>query len=262
SANNAHYLLNDYAISYTYSGQFLLKKQKETKFWPNQTFVGFAPVNFKNQLNSLKSSDMSLGNVAQNYWFSDTFTGNVATKNNFLQVAKNHKIVQIFTHAFADSVDNEPKIYFADQALKISELNAEDQFNTQLLVLSACKTGVGKLAKGEGVLSLARGFSMLGIPATITSLWSVEDKSTYQLTELFYKYLIDGQSKDESLKNAKLEFLKLHPNSSPSDWAGMVLVGESSKMTNNNYQFLIFGGLSLAVVFGGILYFDRRRNAA
>ncbi|OYU67005.1 MAG: hypothetical protein CFE22_06880, partial [Cytophagaceae bacterium BCCC1] len=42
SANNAHYLLNDYAISYTYSGQFLLKKQKETKFWPNQTFVGFA----------------------------------------------------------------------------------------------------------------------------------------------------------------------------------------------------------------------------
>lgn len=262
SATQAHYLLNDYAISYTYSGQFLLKKQKETKFWPNQTFVGFAPVNFKNQLNSLKNSEISLVNVAKNYWFSDTFMGNVATKNNFLKEAKNRKIVQIFTHAFADSVDTEPKIYFADQALKISELNAEDQFNTQLLVLSACKTGVGKLAKGEGVLSLARGFSMLGISATITSLWSVEDKSTYQLTELFYKYLNDGQSKDETLKNAKLEFLKLHANSSPSDWAGMVLVGESSEMKNNNYQFLIFGGLSLAVVFGGILYFNRRKNAA
>ena len=262
SATSAQYLLKDYAISYTYSGQFLLKKQVETKFWPNQTFVGFAPVEFKNQLNTLKNSDITLGNVAKNYWFSDIFTGKRATKANFLQQAKDHKIVQIFTHAFADSVDTEPKIYFADQALKISELNAEDQFNTQLLVLSACKTGVGKLAKGEGVLSLARGFSMLGIPATITSLWSVEDKNTYQLTELFYKYLNEGQSKDQALQNAKMEFLKLHPNSSPSDWAGMVLVGESLELNNNLRNRIALGALCLISILGVGFYFKRKRQAA
>lgn len=262
SGTNAQYLLNDYAISYTYSGQFLLKKQAETKFWPNQTFVGFAPVEFNNQLNTLKNSDETLGNVAKNYWFSDTFTGKVATKANFLQQAKDHKIVQIFTHAFADSVDTEPKIYFADQSLKISELNAEDQFNTQLLMLSACKTGVGKLAKGEGVLSLARGFSMLGIPATITSLWSVEDKSTYQLTELFYNYLNDGQSKDEALKNAKLEFLKLHPNSSPLEWAGMVLVGETSELSNYSNVYWMLSGVVILSMIGGIFYFRRKKLVA
>jgi CHAT domain-containing protein len=58
---------------------------------------------------------------------------------------------------------------------------------------------VGKVAKGEGVLSLARGFSMAGIPSTITKLWSVEDQTTYSLTELFYTYLNEGLSKDEAL---------------------------------------------------------------
>ncbi len=258
SGSSAQYLLKDYAISYTYSGQFLLKKTTETKFWPNQTFVGFAPVEFKNQLNTLKNSDITLGNVAKNYWFSDTFTGKVATKANFLLQAKDHKIVQIFTHAFADSLDTEPKIYFADNALKISELNAEDQFNTQLLVLSACKTGVGKLAKGEGVLSLARGFSMLGIPATITSLWSVEDKNTYQLTELFYKYLNQGLSKDEALQKAKLEFLELHPNSGPTDWAGMVLVGETDAISSNYYLYFTIFLISVLILFLGFRYFYRR----
>lgn len=261
SAASAQYLIKDYAISYTYSGQFLLKKAVETKFWPNQSFVGFAPVEFNNQLNSLKTSDITLGNMAKNYWFSDTFTGKRATKANFLQQARDHKIVQIFTHAFADSVDTEPKIYFADDALKISELNAEDQFNTQLLVLSACKTGVGKLAKGEGVLSLARGFSMLGIPATITSLWSVEDKNTYQLTELFYIYLNQGLSKDEALKKAKLEFLKLHPNAGPTDWAGMVLVGQTSQLTNNTPVLLVLGGIFVISIIAGGLYFSRNRKA-
>ncbi|WP_255039743.1 CHAT domain-containing protein [Lacihabitans soyangensis] len=262
SAASAQYLLKDYAISYTYSGQFLLKKAVETKFWPNQSFVGFAPVEFNNQLNSLKTSDLTLGNVAKNYWFSNTFTGKVATKAKFLQQAKDHKIVQIFTHAFADSLDTEPKIYFADDALKISELNAEDQFNTQLLVLSACKTGVGKLAKGEGVLSLARGFSMLGIPATITSLWSVEDKNTYQLTELFYIYLNQGLSKDEALQKAKLEFLELHPNAGPTDWACMVLVGQTLQLNNNTPVLLVLSVIFVISIIAGGLYFDRNRRAA
>lgn len=262
SATKAHYLLNDYAISYTYSGQFLLKNQNETTFWPNKQFVGFAPVKFKNQLNTLYNSDVSLTKVSNAYWFSHTFAGQTATKSNFLTQAKDHEIVQLFTHAFADSADAEPQIYFADQSLKISELNAEEQFQTQLLVLSACKTGLGKLAKGEGILSLARGFSMLGIPATITSLWSVEDKSTYQLTELFYKYLNDGLGKDEALQKAKLAFLELSTNASPTDWAGMVLVGDTRPIHSNIMKYLLISTafILLSTLLIGYYRFRNKRG--
>ncbi|MCU0471231.1 MAG: CHAT domain-containing protein [Arcicella sp.] len=147
-------------------------------------------------------------------------------------------MVQVYTHAFADSNETEPRIYFADSTLKVSELGLQDQFKTNLLVLAACRTGVGKVAKGEGVLSLARGFSMLGIPATITSLWSVEDKDTYVLTELFYKYLNEGLAKDEALQKAKIEFSQ--QNLSPNAWAGLVLIGDSTKVeTNNLYLWIV-----------------------
>ncbi len=79
---------------------------------------------------------------------------------------------------------------------------------------------------------------MLGIPATITSLWSVEDKDTYVLTELFYKYLNEGLAKDEALQKAKIEFSQ--QNLSPNAWAGLVLIGDSTKVeTNNLYLWIV-----------------------
>jgi CHAT domain-containing protein len=83
--------------------------------------------------------------------------------------------------------------------LKLSELNALERFKTQLLVLSDRKTAVGKKAKGEGILSMFRGFATLGIPSTLTTLWSVENQSTYTINELFYRYLSEGYLKDISL---------------------------------------------------------------
>ena len=105
--------------------------------------------------------------------------------------APNARVIQLFTHADADSTDAvEPRVYFHDAALRLSELTQADRFASQLLVLSACKTGVGQNQRGEGVFSLDRGFAALGIPSTITTLWSVEDQPTYELTKLFYLSLI------------------------------------------------------------------------
>ncbi|MFY7908968.1 MAG: CHAT domain-containing protein, partial [Emticicia sp.] len=233
SSNSPQYLLKDYAISYTYSVQFLMKNQEKYGFLPNKIFLGAAPINFSSKLNTLQGSEQSLKNIEKNYTFGNLLTNQVASRNAFLNEAGKYKIVQLYTHAFADSNDTEPKIYFADSALKVSDLNLTDHFKTNLLVLSACKTGVGKVAKGEGVLSLARGFSMAGIRSTITSLWSVEDKDTYTLTELFHHYLNEGLPKDEALQQAKLEFIERNENTTPYSWAGFILIGDSSEISTS-----------------------------
>ena len=104
-------------------------------------------------------------------------------------------------------MNNDPVIYFSDSALYLSSLIPDRKPVTQLVVLSACETANGKLYRGEGIFSFNRGFAALGIPAAISNLWSVDNESTYQITELFYKYLSQGLPTDIALQKAKLEFI-------------------------------------------------------
>jgi CHAT domain-containing protein/tetratricopeptide (TPR) repeat protein len=260
SSKRAEYLLNDYAISYTYSVQFLLKNLGEKSFSFSHKFMGMSPVNYTKNLNqtSLSGSDISLSEVASNFVFGKKFSAKEATKNTFLSNAKDYKIVHLYTHAQADSTDQEPMIYFADSVLKLSELNALEHFKTQLLVLSACKTAVGKNAKGEGILSLSRGFAALGIPATLTTLWSVENQSTYTLNELFYRYLSEGYPKDVSLQKAKIEFLQSQSGEKqlPTFWAAAVLVGDAEAVSSSN----VWGYFGVILVLGllGFWWFRKK----
>ncbi|RDB03565.1 CHAT domain-containing protein [Runella aurantiaca] len=251
SVSKPLYLLNEYAVSYTYSAQFLLKNQPSSNFWPQKSFLGVAPVQFSQKLNTLTGSAESIERIGGAYLWKNELVHLKATKNAFLNQASGHRIVQVYTHAFADSTQTEPHIYFADSALKVSDLG-NASFKINLLVLSACKTGVGKVAKGEGVLSLARGFSMAGIPSTITTLWSVEDQKTYSLTELFYTFLNEGLSKDEALQKAKFQYISTHPNAAPSAWAGLVLIGDASALPSNTFWGWGLGGLVMLTILWGV----------
>ena len=253
SSKRAEYLLNDYAISYTYSVQFLLKNLGKKSFSFSHKFMGMSPVNYSENLNqtSLSGSDISLSEIASNFVFGKKFSTKKATKNAFLTHAKDYKIVHLYTHAQADSSDQEPMIYFTDSVLRLSELNALERFKTQLLVLSACKTAVGKNAKGEGILSLSRGFAALGVPATLTTLWSVENQATYTLNELFYRYLSKGYPKDISLQKAKIEFLQSQSGEKqlPTFWAAAVLVGDAEAVSLSN-GWIYVGVISLLALLG------------
>jgi CHAT domain-containing protein len=134
-----------------------------------------------------------------------------------------YKIVQLYTHASDSSIRGEPVIWFADSALYLSDLISEERPVTRLIVLSACQTGTGRLYQGEGVFSFNRGFAALGIPSAITNLWSVDSKSTYELTELFYKYLANGEPTDIALQKAKLDLINSNDYSLPFFWAAPIL---------------------------------------
>jgi CHAT domain-containing protein len=94
-----------------------------------------------------------------------------------------------------------------------------------LVVLSSCESGIGKLVKGEGMMALTRGFLYAGADNIITSLWKVYDKSTSILMKNFYKYVLEGESYSSALRKAKLEMISDPRTASPVNWSGFVLIG-------------------------------------
>jgi len=101
------------------------------------------------------------------------------------------------------------------------------QLNADLIVLSACETGLGKEIKGEGLIGLTRGFMYSGAPRVVASLWSVDDLATAELMKLFYQRMLkDGMPAGAALRAAQLELSRQKRWASPYFWAGFVLHGE------------------------------------
>ena len=109
-------------------------------------------------------------------------------------------------------------------------LRTDEVFNLRLgsplVMLSACETGLGKEARGEGVLGLTRAFMYAGAPAVGVSLWSVADKSTAELMADFYKNLLGGAQPSAALRTARLSMIGGKRYSAPFYWAPFVLVGD------------------------------------
>ena len=164
-------------------------------------------------------------------------------------------------YSSADSSDRkEPVIYFADSSLYLSDLIPANIPVTRLVVLSACETGNGKLYQGEGVFSFNRGFAAMGIPSSISNLWSVDNLSTYELTEYLHKYLAEGLPVDVALQKAKLEYLRNATGEKklPYFWAPAILVGKTDaieyKKTIPRKFVFILAGIAALFILGLVLY--------
>ena len=111
------------------------------------------------------------------------------------------------------------------------------ELNADLVTLSACESGIGKSVKGEGLLSLSRGFLYAGAKNLVVSLWKADDQATSELMLAFYQELLKGKSKAEALREAKLQLLEHEwqkgearhlgtEYADPSCWASFILVGK------------------------------------
>jgi CHAT domain-containing protein len=98
----------------------------------------------------------------------------------------------------------------------------------ELVVLSACQTGLGKEIKGEGLIGLARGFMYAGAPRIVASLWKVDDRATSELMKRFYQGLLGSErlSSAGALRQAQLSIWKQKQWREPYYWAAFVLQGE------------------------------------
>jgi len=141
-------------------------------------------------------------------------------------------VANVFSHASADSSENEPRLYMHDTTINLSELQRLNRPATKLVVLSACQTNVGKNATGEGIYSLARGFTSAGIPSIAATLWKADEDMIYQISEKFNENLVQGMAKDSALQKAKIDFIKSNSKEKllPYYWANMVLIGNTSPL--------------------------------
>ncbi|OGD19796.1 MAG: hypothetical protein A2W03_17510 [Candidatus Aminicenantes bacterium RBG_16_63_16] len=143
-----------------------------------------------------------------------------------------YRIIHFACHGFLDeqapqrsalvlSLDDDLEEDGFLQAREIYEL----RLNADLVVLSACQTGRGRLENGEGILGLPRMFFYAGARSTISSLWKISDRSTSFLMKDFYRLLAAGAGKARALREAKLRMLR-SKLAHPFYWAGFILHGD------------------------------------
>ncbi len=270
------YLMADYMISYAHSINWLsgLFKKKEVAF--SENFIGVAPVfqstngdaeiaDFRLGLGPLKHNQEEVINI-KNSIGGKVITGVAATRQAFIKYLKEGQILHLATHGKSnDKQGDYSYLAFAapTDATDYQFLYVKDLFNLKipadLVVLSACETGLGEIKRGEGIVGIGKGFSYAGAKSMVTTLWRVSDNSTANFMPLLYSYLKEGCSKDEALWKAKKKFIEKYRNAShPFFWSGYVAYGnmEAIEFQHINWSIPLIIGLMLV---GTIILFLLRR---
>ncbi len=115
-----------------------------------------------------------------------------------------------------------------DGLLTAEDVTGLDLLATELVVLSACETGLGQVHVGEGVFGLRRAFVLAGAKTLVMSLWKVPDEPTRELMEDFYGRLLAGQGRAEALREAQLAMKAKYPD--PFYWGAFICQGDPSPL--------------------------------
>lgn len=241
------YLVNKYAISYCYSAT-LLHQMQEKAHQPEKIFLGFSPsfdedrlVEGKYKFNPLTHSRKEVSEIFNIVdMMGQVYDGEQATKQNFKDNCEDYCIVHVATHGAINNNNSDasflafsgnPDSTNQDELLYVRELYNMNM-TAELVVLSACETGVGELIEAEGIASLARGFSYAGAKSIVTSLWEVNDYATAQVMQNFYTNLQEGLPKDKALQAAKLQLIRSAgaETAHPFLWSAFVQIGNQSPL--------------------------------
>jgi len=259
------YLIKQYSISYHYSSLFLVDKATNIK----NKVSAFAPIISDKTLRSsgLKELKYHVDEVVEinEITKGDIFLDTVASKTKFLERIKTDEIIHLATHAICnDSLPMKSEIYFSDKSLPAYEVYNLNHV-LQMVVLSACETGKGKLQQGEGVMSMARAFLASGCKAVVTTLWEINDKATSVLMGSFYKNLTNDKGAHTALRQAKLNYISSVSSvaqAHPFYWSGFIMIGENlSYPKQSTYsRFFVYALVLLGLIVLVFLKLRRRHS--
>ena len=185
------------------------------------------------QLNSLPAAENEAITIAK-LLNTKALTGNQATKKAILSQLPQARIIHLATHGLLDDFKGlgvPGAIALApsgndDGLLTASEI-LDLKLNAELVVLSACDTGRGRIT-GDGVIGLSRSLITAGVPSIIVSLWSVPDAPTASLMTEFYRNWQEKKlDKAQALRQAMLTIMKDRKYQNPKNWAAFTLIGEA-----------------------------------
>jgi len=273
------YLLKKHTISYAYSTTWKYSHSASTSSPTSEnSFGGFAPsyeaityddidsVSHPMTFLLVRSGNLPLlGAISEVAAISDLMNGDPwlkedASETNFKNNAGNYNIIHLAMHSLLNSDEpeysellfNATKDSLNDGYLYVNEIYNLD-LNAELVVLSACSSGLGKIQIGEGPISLSRAFSYAGCPSVIMSMWKIPDEATRSIMIAFYENLNGGQNKDEALKNAQLQYLlgtddPLHQH--PYYWASFLAMGDTRPIVEqpNNWVNVAVYVFSIALI--------------
>jgi CHAT domain-containing protein len=271
SFKKLNYLLRDHVIHYAPSAYFFAHESAGDM--AKESFLGMAPV-FKNS----KTYDFLPKSVEELQTGTSLFSGeeltdDKATKKQFFKKAEQYDILHISTHAGTNSgTNNDAWMVFSDEKSSDYKLEANELLRldlpASLVVLNACETGSGTVFKGEGPMSLSRGFLNAGAESTVTNLWSVNHESNAAIMRNFYESLSETRSPSRSLNEAKLAYLSSGEiddmSAHPYYWSAPILIGSDSAVNEPASPFpksflLIAMGAVVALVIP-ITMIRRRMN--
>lgn len=265
--SNLPFLVKEFSISYAPS--LTLFHHEKTRSDDQQTrgLLGFAPVYeepsglpqqsgadaYEPSPGNLPGAVAEVRNIPGRY-YGRKFFGEHATEQNFKLHSGRYDILHLAMHArINDEFPMTSQLEFSpspdspeDGMLHTYEIFSLD-LACRMVILSACRSGFGRLEKGEGINSLARAFLHAGAESIVMTLWDVEDNASRRLITDFYRHLASGLSKDEALRQAKLDYLRniTHVRQGhPFFWAGYVVYGDTDPII---YPVLSFGRMKTAL---------------
>ncbi len=286
---NLDYLMKKYVIRYDYSTSLLNENIRLAQLPGNsyaREYAGFAPGYLSNTVPTDSENSYNAGNIGvaavlkynkeevtrvAGLFHGTIFSGKQASEHEFKKEALHTKILHLATHAFLNNQHPEfSGITFSDYtgredttgddgilyAHEIYNLN----LNSDLVLLSACETGLGKIARGEGIISLARAFKYAGCRNIVMSLWKANDKTTSEIMYEFCKNLKKGMPKDEALQRAKLKYLETSDHSHPFYWATFVLIGDNLPVEKKLLSPKIILPAIISILLLSVIFFLVRKK--
>jgi CHAT domain-containing protein/uncharacterized protein HemY len=188
------------------------------------------PVPMPEDWRPLKGAEQEAQDVAK-LLRSQAIIGAPATETAIVKQMPNARLIHLATHGIANDENPLEESYVVlapsktdDGKLTAGEVLDKLKLNAELVVLSACQTGKGKVT-GDGVVGLSRAFIAAGTPSIVVSLWDVNDESTALLMTEFYQNLERSPDRAQALRQAMLKALAQYPE--PGKWAAFTLIGEA-----------------------------------
>lgn len=224
--------------------------------------AGFLLTQFNNDYENTLSNSQNEMDAIEPFFGEQIFSDKMASKKTFLEQFDQNSRIHISTHGGIG--ESGPWLAFYDERLLLDELYFLKN-QKELVVLSACKTSVGEFKKGEGTFSLTRGFIKAGAKSVLSTLWDVNEKSSFEIISSFYKNMEKGDYKSEALREAKLSYLQRHQNTSqasPYYWSGLTITGDNEPIetrSNSNVRLVLLLLLCLALL-AGFMFFRRNKT--
>jgi len=254
--NRTPWLIENHLIRKEFSLSDFSKEIKSDHIYSGDSLLAVAPafnIEKTQQIAMMVKRDTSLINLAgalaeckeiATYFNTRLLTGFDAKENKFKDLSSKFAYLHISTHG-VPAADNSQTIQLAfsspnenkeDGWLNFYEILNLD-LHTEMVVLSACKTGIGKTNNGEGNLNLAWAFKQAGAKSAIISLWDVNDFASAEIMPSLYQNIKQGISRPEALRLAKLNYLQKHDvhAAHPYYWAGFDYIGDAGTQTKSGF---------------------------